>query len=645
MKSIESRAIRASSEMSNQLRNELLHQQYRDVISRIFFAKFLLTNKRHPYRLPDSLSWMRISSSIHGIGRQIDELFYALEIQSEYSSYISRPFLLSQISDQVLYNCLMIIDQMSLSEEEFQDFNRTGQYFNSLLETVMLKDKKELSTFITPEGLNKLMINVLKPQRGKVYDGAVGIGGTLVEAHKFGEDVVMYGQEINEGNVSLAYMNAIVNGIDLPKYHIEIGDTLFDPKFIESSGGLMQFDYIAMNPPFGLRLDDVKFMDFDHYGRFSGRMGKTGRSHGDLAFLQHTIASLKENGRAAIIIPTGVLLRSSFAEKTFREYVVENDLIETIVLLPPKVHPATAIQTVLLIINKNKLQHRRNKIQFINAENWYESTRSQNYLRPEDIERIVSNYEQFTDNDEDSQVVDYKEIRDNDYVLNPKHYFSSQTVESEFGNVVINKTLYEQKVNKKKSFREIAELSRGVNLPPKTALKEGVRRFKVIQLKDVEDGNIDLVNIDELPIQNIERYTVERGDIIIASRGTVFKVAIVPEHEETLVLSNMFIRIRIFDKKSYMPEYIKIFIESPIGIALFEGMQKGGTVRVLTTSDIEDIEFPEIPIEEQKEIVQIVKASERKYTELMQQARETLKQGKYDAYLKMGIADVIERDN
>src|SRR5699024_6569874 len=137
----------------------------------------------------------------------------------------------------------------------------------------------------------------------------------------------------------------------------------------------------------------------------------------------------------------------------------------------------------------------------------------------------------------------------------------------------INKAVYDDKVKNKRTLKEIAQLSRGVNLPSKNTIKEGQKGYKVIQLKDVEEGKIDLDSIEVIPVKNAERYMVESGDIIIASRGTAYKVAIVPDHNEPLVLSNMFIRIRIKDK-AYKPEYIKVFLDSPVGVALIEGMKK-----------------------------------------------------------------------
>ncbi|WP_062351191.1 N-6 DNA methylase [Bacillus kwashiorkori] len=642
MDNIELRANKTSRAIGERLRGEVESYQYHEVGSRIFTAKFLLVNKSHSITIPDDMSWERISSSHYNIGNLIDELFHKIAHNNEFNLDLLSSFSLSKIGDHVLYDCLMIMDQSSLTIEEFQDAKLTGQYFLHLIQRLMESDGKELGTSITPEGLNRLMIRILKPSNGSLYDGAAGIGGSLIEAYRFNNDISMYGQEINESNVALAYMNAIVNGIDLSKFQIAKGDTLFSPAFIENDSNLMQFDYIAMNQPFGLKLNNIQMMDYDPYGRFSGRMGKISRMHGDLAFLQHTVASMNETGKAAVIVPVGVLSRISHAERAFREYIVNNDIIEAIVLLPNKLFSYTTIQTVLLVLNNKKHSSRNQQVLFINAEEQSTSKgRSQHYLTQNNIETIVAMYEQSSTDTEDVKIANLSEIIENEFNLNPNHYFTSQTVETQFGDVIINKAVYDEKVKNKRTLKEIAQLSRGVNLPAKNTIKEGQKGYKVIQLKDVEDGKIDLEGIEVIPVKNAERYLVEIGDIIIASRGTAYKVAIVPDHNESLVLSNMFIRIRIKDK-AYKPEYIKVFLDSPVGVALIEGMKKGGTVKALTTRDIEDIEFPDIDLNDQEKIVQTVKDAELKYMGLLQQANEVLKHGKLSAYTKMGIDMVIE---
>ena len=642
MDNIELRANKASRAIGERLREEIRSYEYHEVASRIFTAKFLLVNTSHSITIPDDISWERISSSHNNIGKLIDELFHKIAHNNEFNLDLLSSFSLSKIGDHVLYDCLMIIDQSSLTKEEFQDTNLTGQYFLHLIQRLMENEGKELGSFVTPDGLNRLMIEILKPTNGSVYDGAAGIGGSLIEAYRFNNDISMFGQEINESNVALAYMNAIVNGIDLSQYQIAKGDTLFSPAFIENDSNLMQFDYIAMNQPFGLKLNNLQMMDYDPYGRFSGRMGKTSKMHGDLAFLQHTVASLNETGKAVVIVPVGVLSRSSHAERAFREYIVNNDLIEAIVLLPNKLLSYTAIQTVLLVLNNKKKSSRKQQVLFINAEEQFTSKgRSQNYLTQENIDSIVAMYEQSSTDTEDVKVANLTEIIESEFNLNPNHNFTSQTVETQFGDVIINKAVYDEKVNNKRTLKEIAQLSRGVNLPSKNTIKEGQKGYKVIQLKDVEDGKIELESIEVIPVKNAERYMVESGDIIIASRGTAYKVAIIPDHNEPLVLSNMFIRIRIKDK-AYNPEYIKVFLDSPVGVALIEGMKKGGTVKALTTRDIEDIEFPDIDLNEQEGIIETVKEAENKYYNLLEKAQEMLKNGKISAYAKMGLSDVIE---
>ncbi|PAE29202.1 hypothetical protein CHI07_09990 [Paenibacillus sp. 7884-2] len=642
MDNIELRANKASRAIGERLRGEVQSYQYHEVGSRIFTAKFLLENKSHSITIPDDITWERISSSHYNIGNPIDELFHKIALSNEFNLDLLSNFSLSKIGDHVLYDCLMIMDQSSLTIEEFQDTKLTGQYFLHLIQRLMESEGKDLGTSVTPSGLNRLMIQILKPSNGSVYDGAAGIGGSLIEAYRFNNDISMFGQEINESNVALAYMNAIINGIDLSRFKIAKGDTLFSPAFIENDSDLMQFDYIAMNQPFGLKLNNTQMMDYDPYGRFSGRMGKISRMHGDLAFLQHTVASLNETGKAAVIVPVGVLSRSSNAERAFREYIVNNDMIEAIVLLPNKLLSYTMIQTVLLVLNKNKQSSRNEQVLFINAEEQSTSKgRSHHYLTQDNIDSIVAMYEHSSTDTEDVKIAKLPEIIENDFILNPYHYFTSQTVETPFGEVIINKAVYDDKVKNKRTLKDIAQLSRGVNLPSKNTIKESENGYKVIQLKDVEDGKIDLESIEVIPVKNADRYLVESGDIIIASRGTAYKVAIVPDHNEPLVLSNMFIRIRIKDK-SYKPEYIKVFLESPVGVALIEGMKKGGTVKALTTRDIEDIEFPDIELDGQEEIICTVKDAELKYMELLQQANEVLKHGKLNAYTKMGLRSVIE---
>lgn len=138
-------------------------------------------------------------------------------------------------------------------------------------------------------------------------------------------------------------------------------------------------------------------------------------------FLQHMIASLKVNAMMATIMPHGVLFRGG-QEKVIREKIVRDYIIEAIIGLPPKLFYNTGIPACVVVINKNKPRYIKNKILFINAGREYGEGRNQNYLRPEDIEKIVTVFDGKKDIPKYSRLVDIKEIRDNDFNLNVRRY-------------------------------------------------------------------------------------------------------------------------------------------------------------------------------------------------------------------------------
>ena len=145
------------------------------------------------------------------------------------------------------------------------------------------------------------------------------------------------------------------------------------------------------------------------------------KTRGDLAFIQHMIASLNAEGKMGVVVPHGVLFRGS-SEKKIRKGILEDDLLEAVIGLPSTLFYGTGIPAALLIINKNKPAERKNKILFINSELEYQEGKNQNKLREQDIRHILSVYDVFVDEKRYSKVVDMDEIRENDYNLNIRRY-------------------------------------------------------------------------------------------------------------------------------------------------------------------------------------------------------------------------------
>ena len=205
----------------------------------------------------------------------------------------------------------------------------------------------------------------------------------------------------------------------MSKFIINIYAFLFitTPMFVEN-GYIKRFDRVLANPPFSQNYSkaNMQYPERFKYG-FTPENGKKA----DLMFLQHMIASLKDNGIMATVMPHGVLFRGG-QEKVTREGIVKDDLIEAIIGLPPKLFYNTGIPACIIVINKKKPPHLRNKILFINADREYGEGRNQNYLRPEDIEKIVTVFEEKKEIPKYSRLVDIKEIEENDFNLNIRRY-------------------------------------------------------------------------------------------------------------------------------------------------------------------------------------------------------------------------------
>lgn len=327
------------------------------------------------------------------------------------------------------------------------------------------------------------MVRLLKPQEGMtIYDPTVGSGGFLIESYRYVEEqgqnprnLALYGQELNGVTWSICKMNMILHGI--PDAHIENEDTLTTPMFREN-GYIKKFDIVLANPPFSqnYKRANMEFPERFKYG-FTPENGKKA----DLMFLQHMIASLKENGRMATVMPHGVLFRGG-QEKVIREGIVKDDLIEAIIGLPPKLFYNTGIPACIIVINKNKPPNLKNKIFFINADREYGEGRNQNYLRPEDIEKIVTVFENKLEIPKYSKLIDMKEIEKNDFNLNIRRYVDNSPdpeIEDVHAHLVggVPKREVELYKNQMKKFK----------IKPEILLKE--KNEKYFEFKEIEDKN------------------------------------------------------------------------------------------------------------------------------------------------------------
>lgn len=314
-----------------------------------------------------------------------------------------------------------------LVNDNFEFPDLLGAAYEYLIKYFADSAGKKGGEFYTPAEVVRLLVQIVKPCAGnEIYDPTVGSGGFLIQSHQYIEeqgqnpnDLALYGQDSNGTVWSICVMNMILHNIT--KFTIENGDTLEDPLILDDDkGSIRKFDRVLANPPFsqGYTRSNVKFPS-----RFREWCPDTSKK-ADLMFVQHMLASLKPKGMMATVMPNGVLFRGG-KEKLIREILVNDDVIEAIISLPPGLFYGTGIPACVIVCNKNKRDALRGKILFINADREYAEGKNQNKLRPEDIEKIDFVFSHKRELPKYSRLVDTSEIADkdkHDYNLNIRRY-------------------------------------------------------------------------------------------------------------------------------------------------------------------------------------------------------------------------------
>jgi len=379
--------------------------------------------------VPERSRWQNILNLKEDVGNQLNKALAAVEEANPELDGVLKHINFNAIKgktrlkDQQLIDLIHHFNKYRLTNEDFEFPDLLGAAYEYLLKQFADSAGKKAGEFYTPTQVKKLMVGVVKPQEGMtVYDPTVGSGGFLIESRHYIEEhgqnprnLALYGQELNGLTWSICKMNMILH--DIPDAHIENEDTLTTPQFQEN-GYIKHFDRVLANPPFSQNYTraNMQFPERFRYG-FTPETGKKG----DLMFLQHMIVSLKDKGIMATVMPHGVLFRGG-QEKVIREGIVKDDLIEAIIGLSSKLFYNVGIPACVVVINKDKPKNLRNKILFINADREYGEGRNQNYLRPEDIEKIVTVFDKKQEILKYSRFIDIKEIEENDFNLNIRRY-------------------------------------------------------------------------------------------------------------------------------------------------------------------------------------------------------------------------------
>ncbi len=277
--------------------------------------------------------------------------------------------------------------------------------------------------FFTPSEVSELIAKLIEPKPGEqIYDPVCGSGLLLVKcAEQANFNSHVYGQELNQSMQALATMNLLLHNIK--STHIECGNTLRNPLFIDGNQ-LMKFDVVAADPPLSIKNWGYEDWLNDKFDRNVG--GVPPRNNGDFAWILHVVASMKnDTGRAAIIVPHGVLFRGG-AEQTLRQYITENDLLEAVISLGPNLLYATGIPICILIFRAKKASNKKGKVLFVNASTLFEKKGTKNNIPKRSIEQILAWCKNFTDVPGSVQVIPIKKLREMVWNLNVSHYIKPE---------------------------------------------------------------------------------------------------------------------------------------------------------------------------------------------------------------------------
>lgn len=331
----------------------------------------------------------------------------------------------TKISDQKWKELLDHFNQpqLVLINDNFEFPDLLGAAYEYLIKYFADSAGKKGGEFYTPAEVVRLLVQLTKPQEGnEIYDPTVGSGGFLIQSHQYVEEqgqdannLALYGQDSNGTVWSICNMNLILHNVT--RFTIENGDTLEEPLILEN-GQVRKFDRVLANPPFSQNYSRANMKFANRFREFCPETGKKA----DLMFVQHMLASLKADGHMATIMPHGVLFRGG-KEKLIREILIEDDVIEAIISLPPGLFYGTGIPACILVCNKMKPDFLRDRVLFINADREYDEGKAQNKLRPEDIEKIDFVFTHKREIPKYSRLVNNSEIVEtHDYNLNIRRY-------------------------------------------------------------------------------------------------------------------------------------------------------------------------------------------------------------------------------
>jgi type I restriction enzyme M protein len=474
---------------ANELRGAVAENQYKDYILPLIFLKHM--SERYEIRRDELLDLVQDKTSDYYTQNQ-DEINYVLEDADEYLSkniyiipkeatweylkenaeqdnikviiddafdvldntlaqfrpdlkgILPRLFVKSQLSPRQVGGLINLLSNQKLSQKENPESDILGRVYEYYIGKFAIAEGSGAGQFFTPGSIVRLMVEMIEPYEGKIFDAACGSGGMFVQSLKFLEshggdkkNISIYGQERYDGTLRLCKMNLALRDLS---FDVRLGDSLLNDKFPD-----LKADFIIVNPPFNVSQWHPEDLPENDPRLFGPKEEFTTDGSANYMWMQTFWSHLSNTGTASVVMANGAMTSNNKGEKNVREYMVNNSMIDCIVRLPDKLFLTTGIPACIFILSKNRdgkdgvHRERNNEILFIDTSKMGTmESRKLRIFTDDDINKVAETYHawrnvdgNYENNDGYSYNATIAEVEKQDYKLTPGIYVGTEEVEDD----------------------------------------------------------------------------------------------------------------------------------------------------------------------------------------------------------------------